>query len=388
MKNKTLVWFVFTVMLSSFFIVPVIAQDDEDTAETDDNIVVNEPLVYVCTDDGVHRNLIEYNITEPIGLIFDRTLRVTIFSPTTTNFTVDMIEIEPDTDSGTYRWVETIVGQANFISNALGQNICQHQHREFVGELLQTIPLPITPRQALIIRQDEVNINYAEETAAGTLIIGAVGLLFETETASQLPNFQLLKIVGGEDDIVSLRFPLIEEELDLFVVSRQRLSYYNIDALGFESTPTFLDTRDRFLSRLTASGGDFMDTIMSVGEFRMRVNYGKEIFYEPGGSLELSRISSFVPRSFTEGAIIFPITCMVDENAEVSYYRSEAYAPENYFLDAGLGSVGRTNCTNQIEILEVLENGILRVNTAGTSGDSDFYIAAWLVDERAVVEDE
>jgi hypothetical protein len=325
---------------------------------------------YICIADDTNMNLLELTASEPVGFIFSRTVNAFVYSGTQNPLIADIIHIDSDTQTGTYRRVNDVLRGAyttNPASIAVTTD-CESRY-PILTELQKTILLPLTPSQTLVVHQPTRMIQY--ETAEGT-IIGAVGFYFRDETVTNMPHFQILRFSGGADDRVSISFPDIVNETRLYIVANDRLNQNITDPAGFENQPQFLNSAAQFIARLNRQGEDLLDTIMSRGKFRMLVQYGTEIIYEPGSWINIERLSTFVSREFEVGSIIHTLDCNVD----VPYVRQDGF-DHFWYLDSNQRSqqsAGRMRGDDFV-VTGVRDDGVLLIETSG----GEFAVPAWLV---------
>lgn len=359
-------------------------QGDEPLA-TEEPVQSSEPLqVFVCVNHNGGHNLFEFAGTEPVGLMFSKTVDVTIFYDGAAQIAADVIHVVPDTRSGTYRWAGTVARDVRPTQNIPSQDICETLYPGQLSGKNRTIQLPMSTDQALAIRGigAEDAINYEDQTR--NLINGAIGLVFRDVPEDGIPHLQILRFSGGDDDTISVAFPDFEEQIDLYAVSRRRVSYIRKNAAGFPTVTKFLDGRASFFSRLDDPNNDsnreFFDNVMAPGQFRMFVEHGEEMIYETGGVLEFSRPSSYVPRIFMPGATIRPIACndLAVDPFRVPYLREDDYSPYNYLQPEVSNVVGNSTCDNGIIIANtpIPEDGRLPVDGSG----GVYQIPAWLVE--------
>ena len=330
---------------------------------------------YVClfSDDDYH--LLEVEGSEAVALIFDRASTVAVYS--SDDLIVDIINILPDTLSGTYRWTDDIVSATVTQSFIFENNTCQTHFPNELSGLAHSIEIPITTDQAVTIRTVDSRINYQ---TANPLFIDAVGFVFDSESENEYPNFQLLRLSGGEsEDSISLTMPSFNIETSAYMVSRQRITYTTTDRNGFRSLSKLIDSRERFLSRLYSVDSNLLDSVLIPGNFRFLVEYGEEISFEPNTVISLSRQNEFIPRDFVVGEEIEPISCddqiLAVEGYEpfrVPFFRASDYTPYLYLQSSSGLVVGTISCSNTSSIQTISEVGILEI-------EGGFYIASWLV---------
>lgn len=310
--------------------------------------------------------------------MFSQTVNAIVYSIPAVALSTDVIHVLPDTASGTYRWVETVVDNANTTSDIPQQDSCESIYPDRLAGMNYTIQLPLSTNQALIIQPYGTGIQY--DSFTGNLMNDAMGFVFREIPENGFPNFQILRLSGGADDTISISLPDFDQDVEFYVVSRQRLSYTRTDADGFESVSKFIDGRDRFLNRLDASGRTLIESIMVPGNFRFYVEFGEEIIYDSHGLLNFTRLGSYIPRNFITGTAIRPIDCGIGNPFNVPFYRADDYS-QYLYLQVPLYRnfiVGVSTCDNEITIDSVRQDGILVVND--NQGGGMYYIAAWLVE--------
>ena len=349
-------------------IIPVFSQDPTDS-------------VYVCIAHGGDFNLIEYTSPQPVGLMFSRTSDVIVYSNPDISRSVDLIQVVPDTLTGTYRWNGTIAQNVNTIN--VEQNDCQEQYPDQLTGLNHTIALPIERDQSIVIRRSNNQLVYEGNNA--DFFADAIGLFFHTLPENNFPHFQLLGFSNDEDSTISISLPDFDDEVELYVVSSQLVSYVNIDAQGLRSVSHFIDTRERFISRLQANNEHLINSIMAPGNFTMYIAYGEEIYYEPHGYLELVRTSAFVPRTFDNARYIQPISCnqqLLDiigyDAFDVPFFGQQNYS-QYYYFDRTVNAEGYSSCENLIDVRNIRDDGIIEVSI-GPNSRTIYYIASWLVE--------
>lgn len=383
MKTK---WVFIIIICMLFSIAPLSAQTDDSTAEDAQSEVViptNPVQIFVCIEHRQNHNLLDYIASAPVGLMFTQDVNVTIYASQDINISVDLISVEPDTATGTYRWVETIVNQANVTNGMPVTTSCENQYPELELETLnRSISIPASTDQSIVIRRSEQVLDH--EDRSNVFINGAVGIIFRDQSETGFPHMQLLRFrdgnMIGSDDTISLRFPDFSDEPEnLYIVSRKRVSYIRRDSGGFPSVSKFIDPIDTFISQLHSNEETLLDNVLTVGQFRMYVAHGEAIEYPPNGQLEIGRLNSYSPRNF-ENALVRPIGCTPEllrlqdyEPPIVAALEIENYSQyANFNLDTDL-LLRYTSCTEPSSVEDVLDNGILLLRDG-------FYLPSWLVD--------
>lgn len=333
--------------------------------------------VFVCIfrDGGAKTNLIKVLASEPFGMTFSERVSVIVYSSAEQPVIADVIHIEPDTVSGTYRRSGDVVRGAYTTSNIPEQRACQTPTSSQIESLNRTIILPLFPNQGLAVHPIDVVPSYDDPEA--TLFIGSIGLLFrdrntEADTTNSFPHFQILRFNGGNNDTISIAFPDFTSETSLYAVSRQLTSYTETNAGDVVSQSKFMENRPFFMSLLEARGEKLIETILMPGNFRMYVAYGEAITYKPGTLLNLTRLSSFEARVFEDDenpVFVAPIEC----SGDLPFFRPANYEQHIYFRDHSVDRVGVIRCGEKTEVEAVLKNGILVVK-------GGFHVASWLVD--------
>lgn len=350
--TRTILFVALIILLIN--VVPVFAQN-EDTRNP----------VYICILGNESPQLLEVRATEPIALIFTSNVNVIVYSSPNVPMVADVIHVEPDTATGTYRHTGNVVTGAQTTSNILPQGNCQEQFGETLAELERTILLPLSSDQVLAVRPVGSILPY--DNAESSLFIGAIGILFRDDDVN-FPHFQILRFNGGNNDTISIAFPTFTEDVRWYMVSRQVVEL-TFSAGDVVSQPKFMENLPFFLSLLAVGEVDLIDDILIPGDFRLYVEYGEEIIYRNGTLQNFSRLSSFEPRLIVDNStMITPIYC----GPNIRYFRSNNYN-QHIYLQGSSDTVGVIRCGEEKVVEAVLLNGILVV-------EGGFYIASWLVD--------